>query len=925
LIEALSRLGRRQGGRLLAEVLDAQPGYVRAEVARLLPELAVPKDDPIRGPLEGWARGRLFDAVREVLVGLAARGPVALVVEDVHWADRTTLDFLRFMVGDGASCPVPLAMSCRGDEPLAWSLSGDWVAAVCSVPAVTRITLEALSSSDSADQVESLLGHRPAPATLEGLYRRTEGNPFFVEQLLATGSFSDLEGAAVVTGSAMPQGLATLLRARASRTSHVARQVLGALAVAGRPLDEAMLTAVSGLTFEAVEDGLIELIEARLVTGDERGEHRPRHALLGEVVAADLLASRRQRLHARTAEALANRHGNRFAAEVAAHWAAAGSTEWELAWSATAAYAAEHVHAFTEAATHWERVTQLWAQVDAPPAGLRLADAYVHAIDARYFCGDSPRAGDLTEEALGRIGDEDDPYERAVLLYRASISRRPTSLEAGLVAAEDSVRLFSSLPASRERAAALGRLGALLGLSSRGDEALAAISEGLRVSGELGSPDLQACAHVDLARHELLYGSLPQRGLDLLARAAELGKDSTDLETVLLIAVQRTDTLLRVGDLSAAHLVGAHALDRVRSLGGASHQVASILASNVAEALLGLGRSSDAEGLIFPMTQGWPTLDDWSIHQLRVRLDVARGHLDQAWDRLGAVRGLVPTNLDYALEIGQDVADVACWRRRPDDALPDLLTTLERVAGSPFSRGAGPLLVAAMRAHADLAERARARRNGQEEAQALAGGDRLLVLHRDLQSDPFGDHPLVATAGADRASWRAERHRLHGTAGVTLWEDAARAWQGCGRPHSTAYALWRQAEALLVRSDQRQAEAVLRQAFPLAAEMAPLRMRILAVARRARIDIGPVAQEPRAVDVNPYGLTDRERHVLRLLTQGRTNNEIGAALFMSPKTASVHVTHILRKLGVSGRVQAATLAERAGLVDDLGGPEFDDP
>ena len=138
------------------------------------------------------------------------------------------------------------------------------------------------------------------------------------------------------------------------------------------------------------------------------------------------------------------------------------------------------------------------------------------------------------------------------------------------------------------------------------------------------------------------------------------------------------------------------------------------------------------------------------------------------------------------------------------------------------------------------------------------------------------------------------------------------------RPHRAAYARWRQADALLNRPGARAAAStVLSVAAQRAVQHVPLSNAIRRLARRARIDlptaVDTVANQP-APPAPSFGLTDRELDVLRLLAEGKTNAEIGAALFMSGKTASVQVTHILRKLGVATRVQAATVAERAGLL-----------
>ena len=183
---------------------------------------------------------------------------------------------------------------------------------------------------------------------------------------------------------------------------------------------------------------------------------------------------------------------------------------------------------------------------------------------------------------------------------------------------------------------------------------------------------------------------------------------------------------------------------------------------------------------------------------------------------------------------------------------------------------------------------------------------------------PFADHPWVGTIPAARATWDAERTRLAGPGDPDAWHAAAKAWQDLSCPHRAAYAWWRQAEAQLDAGQPAAAAAgPLRAAAGSADGHAPLLAAIRALAERARIPLQPEeapagTASPRAPA--PYGLTGRELTVLRLLAAGRTNAEIGAELYISPKTAGVHVSNILRKLGVSGRVQAAALAERAGLL-----------
>jgi DNA-binding CsgD family transcriptional regulator len=227
-----------------------------------------------------------------------------------------------------------------------------------------------------------------------------------------------------------------------------------------------------------------------------------------------------------------------------------------------------------------------------------------------------------------------------------------------------------------------------------------------------------------------------------------------------------------------------------------------------------------------------------------------------------------------------------------------------------------------MRACADLAGQARARHDQQAAADAADAADGLAVWVERMGRVPFTDHPTVATIAAERATWDAERTRVAGPGDPAAWDGAAKAWQDLSCPHRAGYAWWRQAEAQLEAGQPAAAAAgPLRAAAAAAGGHAPLLAQIRTLAERARIPLQPppaAGGEPQAPPparpLTRYGLTDRELTVLRLLAAGRTNPQIGAELYISTSTASVHVSNILRKLGVSGRVQAAAIAERAGLL-----------
>ena len=302
-VQALGELCGLEDGRLVEAVLGQTPPYVRAEVARLVPRLG-PGAAEEGGPGGGWQRERLFSGVVELLGAAAARSPVGLVVEDVHWADGATLDCLTFLLQTRGGGLMTVVATCRSDEvPLDEHVAG-WLAHARGSGAVEEIWLGPLSRDEAAEQIAGLAGGPLSVRFADELYARAEGNPFFTEQLVAA-SRSGREGDVLSPPPGLPTRLTELLAARAGACGGDARGVLAALAVAGRPLTEDVLRVISGLGAEAVRAGLRELATAQLL-GDitAGGSHRPRHALLAEAVAARLLPGERVMFHERTAQAL---------------------------------------------------------------------------------------------------------------------------------------------------------------------------------------------------------------------------------------------------------------------------------------------------------------------------------------------------------------------------------------------------------------------------------------------------------------------------------------------------------------------------------------------------------------------------------------------------------------------------------------------
>ena len=927
--DVLGELARLDGGGLLAAALDAAPGYVREEVVRLLPGLS-PGGGPVRDGQAGeWSRERLFAGVAEVLAAVAAESPsgIGLVVEDVHWADSETLDFLTFLVRAGRRGPVRVVATCRGDEaPLAEHVTG-WLARVRGDAGTEEIRLGPLSRAEVAGQAAALAGDPVPSQVIEELYTRAEGNPFFTEQLVAA-ALDGRGGDGLRVPAELPARLAELLAARAGRCAGDAQAVLAGLAIAGRSLAEDLLGAVTGLEAEAVRRGLRELAAARLLAEDTTGGgHRPRHALLGEAVAAGMLPGERAVLHERAARALAAAGDPALAAEVAGHWQAAGRPAEELPARVAAAEAAERVFGYAQAAEHWQRASELGqAQPEAAAAaGIDVPRLSVRAIDAFYHAGDSVRAGLVAQEAYRRFSGHPDPATAAVICHRAAVFREVDVTAAGLPLMEEALRLFEQAPPSSEHADALlvYANSFLLHIEERPQASHAALNRALEIAEAAGATALIPRTLSRIAAVAFLDGRV-EEGFATLDRGWALARAAQDAPAMVWLAGKESDALLKLGRFQRAAEVASRGFDAARQAGLEAWKVASYLAANANEALLALGRTAAAAALIDPLTTMPAARPNWNIQAARAEIDLLRGDIGAAaerWQQIYAAFPVVINRVDFAYESAPRAVEGSLWAGRPGDALREVRRALALFKSTELTIFAGRLLAAGMRACADLAGQARARRDQSGALAAADAADGLATWVGQMGGAPFTDHRYVATIPAERATWDAERTRVAGPGDPGAWDGAAKAWQDLSCPHRAGYAWWRQAEAQLDAGQPAAAAAgPLRAAAAAAGGHAPLLAQVRALAERARIPLEPAAaaagpQAPRpARPLARYGLTDRELSVLRLLAEGRTNPQIGAELYISASTASVHVSNILRKLGVSGRVQAAALAERAGLL-----------
>jgi tetratricopeptide (TPR) repeat protein len=545
------------------------------------------------------------------------------------------------------------------------------------------------------------------------------------------------------------------------------------------------------------------------------------------------------------ARALENTGDETLAAEAAGHWAAAGRAAEELRARLAAANAAEQVFAYADAATHWQRAIELCQAGSGKDLndGIDVPHLYIDAVDALEASGDRVRAGAFAEEAYRRFADHPDRVLAASIHFRAGWFRASDSPAAGDPLMKEALRLFEGTPPSYEHARALLRyaLNFLWVAEGRHPAKLrAALESGLEVAEAAGAATVTAGILGMLAMETFLRGDL-EEGFRQLAQARSVLGEYRDAWALLALAIIESDSLLKVGRLQEATHVGLRGFDDARKLGFGNTGAAAISLGNAIEGLLGRGHTAEAAALIDPLITGPIEPDLWPLQLSRAEIDLLRGEVDEAAQCLTQVN--VGPSPEFARDLGQDVADVALWAGRPEEALVAVRQALDRRAEADWLMKCGWLLALGIRACADLAERGRARRDQPAAQAALAAADDLVAWVEREYDVPFTDHPYLATIPAARTTWDAERGRAMGASDPAAWSVAAERWEALDYRHRAGYARWRQAEALLATPRGGGAAAtVLSTAAGLAAEHVPLTTAIRDLARRARIDLDAPAE-----------------------------------------------------------------------------------
>ncbi len=946
IVEALRTLVRQIGPDAVTEAA----GPSLAELARLVPELPAPAGSAT-APIDRaeWLQIRIFEGVLGLLGRLSAQQPLALVVEDLHWADRSTRDLLAFLARNAREERLLVVATFRMDELHRRHPLRAWLGEAERLPRVERLDLKRFEPDEIRALLTAILGAPPTPTLLESVVRRSEGNAFFAEELAAA---SDPDGAA-----RLPDTLREVLLARHAGASEQALRLVEVAAVAGRQVDHAILARVCGLDEPQLMDAVREAVASQLLVATDEGPNERyafRHALLQEAVYETLLPSDRRRLHAayaRALEALPTRDGSAYAdasrlVEIAHHWNAAHEPANALAAAIVAGEAARAAFAFAEAGHEFERAIEKWEAVppEARPAGYDLGALYLAAAEATMLAGDAVRAVTLARKATLLFDERDadqDPSHRArarEILGRAAWMSGDT--DASIDVLREAVGLLEGQPVSTVHGRVLAGLAANLMLAGREREAAGIALRAIQLAEKLGADDVRAHASVTLGVCEATFGDLDTaitRLRDATALAERIreptavGRGYACLGTVLEMA----------GELDASIEISLAGVEANRRLGAAS-TFGAFIANNAAATLIEQGRLAEARDVLNG-TAGFLTPGVSTIHHdlTLARLEAAAGNMAAALAMIDAVdRGRVGMrDAQFSAPIRTTEAIVALWSGRPADAIDAARAGFDVVDGTDDPTEAGALAAALARAGADLAQAGRAARDAAAEAHGLAAAEDALARLE------------VAAARYDRASaamrrelgWRrqhvaAELGRATGADDPATWAAARVASAHRRSGLLEAYLLWREAEAHAAGGDLAAARDAVVEGHRIAAGTGarPQLDALAGLARRLRADLadttptspaGPPAADGSVqpdeasaegaaharAERDPFGLTPREREVLVLLAAGYTNRRIAATLFVSESTAGVHVSNILGKLGVASRTEAATVAVRLGL------------
>ena len=888
-------------------------GAGAADIAQLVPAVhdCIP-DLPIPPPLEPEAaRFRLFDSLTGFLRTAAARRPLLLVLDDLHWADVPSLALLRFMSRELEGTGPLVVGSYRQSEV------GQGHPLLAAVADLTRgqhrwLLLGGLGQRDVASFVALVAGAEPSAELSAEVYRQTDGNPFFVTEvvrlLASQGRLDPAARGAVALGGGLPEGVRAVVAERLGHLSDDCRRILEVAAVVGRDFELRVLQPASGLDTERLL-ALLEEAEAVRVVGavpDGLSRWRFAHALVREVLYEGLLAARRVHLHRLVGEALETVYAadpGPHLAELAHHLVEAAPGSEETAAKAVqmatlAGRRALEVLAWEDAAELFERALAALELAERPGPQhrcellLAVGEARMAASDVLAARIAYQQAGELAR----RIGSPEALARAGLGLGSEFTSGIVDPAQVGLL--EEALTALGK-PDSPLRARVLAGLARALVSTPQVERRLALSEDAVQMARRLGDP--ATLAAVLFGRHLAVWGSeraeVAGERLAIATEVVGLAEQIGDREMALRGRGLRRIDLLELGDL-ISYDADLAAAERVAEELGQLRYRWQLPLAHATRALLA-GRFTQAEelmerGLVAGRRAGDQAVGNYYTGVIAT-LRFMQGRFGELIELTRDAATRFPAMVVFRAALAATLAEAG----HADQARVEV----ERLTAGDLA--AVPRDPAWSFSLASLALA----------CYHLGEAETAVKLHGLLE--PYADRNIVT--GRVGAICLGPAAYFLGLLDLTrgLPEQALRRFQHAaaladrmqGRP-MVAMSREGQARALLALGrpgDRQQAAALLDEVAAAAQELG-----IYGLGERADILRAAGAAAPPA-PAWPAGLTDREVEVLRLIAAGHSNGAIAQALFISPNTVLHHVSSIFAKLGVANRAAAAAYATRRGL------------
>lgn len=888
-------------------------GLLHGIVRTIGPEAAVAAAGPAAGALSAVApqlvapasdagADRIPEILADLLAGLAAERPLVVVIEDLHWSDDVTRA-VALRLARTTPPGLLLLLTYRSDDVGRAHPLRTVMAELDRARLTTRLDLTRLGETEVREMAQDLLSVGLDAEALADLADRSEGVPFYVEELVG------------FLGTDLPDSLRDILLLRYWNLSRETQALCRVVAAAGprvwydvlddvltnpstssgqRPSTGSGQRVSTGLGPQP-EESVREAVEAQVLVVTDVG-YAFRHALVQEAVYAELLPGERRRLHAAYAQALERalvRRARSVAklSRIADHWWRAGMLDKALAAAVVGHQAAVDGAASSTAVALGERALELWEQVPDPEdvAGLPHHELLRTVAESLRGSTRTTRALALAHEAIDEWPD-DDPAGLARMLS-------DTALTAGHAGSDEGPDLI-------ERALALvepGRDDAVRGhllmlqsrhamLNGRLEEAISAATAAYDTGIAVGDADVVSVAQNLRAVSRIQLGDAG--GFAEIDASREAAGDSW--RGLSRYYTNGSDVWLLAGEWDRAAEIAREGIDAARRH-GSSEGSRIMIEGNVAEAWIGRGDWAEAAAWY---ERAIPPIHDsvYSVYlsERRAWLMMWRGQVEQAqaearrraasWERFGRLEEQIRSRTSVTL------AELALLRDEPAEALERM-----SVVVAPDH-----LRIPAY----DLPQLAAA-------ALAIA---RLRVAGQDVDDAPYRAAMAECAHWPTYPLWSA---LFEAELGTGLWTAVA-ALPSPGPVHLRPYALYREGARLLADGDRPGARATLGSAITEAEKIGAglIVQRAQGLIDRAGLTgRGGPAEAPAPTAASSSGgvpdtLTPREQQVLALVAEGLTNGQIAERLFISAKTASVHVSAILRKLGVSTRTEAALRVPR---------------